>query len=162
MSFRIVLFIFLTFFNLYGFNLSQLQKLEEFQLKKNKNDLNFETVPKSDNQSVIIENNITQHQKILDEQEKNNTQKIKNISIFKYQTNQDILNKRIDEQISIDEKNLTRFGDNFFNNGNLINSNLMPVPNNYQISIGDSISIWLYGKKILILFFKWIKMGSFI
>ena len=76
MSFRIVIFIFLTFFNLYGFNLSQLQKLEEFQLKKNKNDLNFETVPKSDNQSVIIENNITQHQKILDEQEKNNTQKI--------------------------------------------------------------------------------------
>ena len=147
MSFRIVIFIFLTFFNLYGFNLSQLQKLEEFQLKKNKNDLNFETVPKSDNQSVIIENNITQHQKILDEQEKNNTQKIKNISIFKYQTNQDILNKRIDEQISIDEKNLTRFGDNFFNNGNLINSNLMPVHNNYQISIGDSISIWLYGKK---------------
>ena len=159
MNFRIVIFIFLTFFNLYGFNLSQLQKLEEFQLKKNKNDLNFETVPKSDNQSVIIENNITQHQKILDEQEKNNTQKIKNISIFKYQTNQDILNKRIDEQISIDEKNLTRFGDNFFNNGNLINSNLMPVPNNYQISIGDSISIWLYGKKNINTIFQVDKNG---
>ena len=137
MNFKIFIFIFLTFFNLYGFNLSQLQDFEKLQLKKNKNDLNFETVQKPDNQSVIIENNITQYQKILDEQEENDTQKIENISIFQYQTNKDILKKRIDEQISISDKNLTRFGDNFFNNGNLINSNLMPVPNNYQISIGD-------------------------
>jgi len=153
MNFQILILLLITFIKLYGINLLELQKLEKLQSNTNKESFNFANISKFDNKSIPIENNISEYDEVLknlkeiNQTENLDTKKDK-ISIFQYESNQKILKKSRLNQVLIDEKKeLQRFGDSFFNNGNLINSNLMPVPNNYKISIGDSISIWIYGKK---------------
>jgi hypothetical protein len=142
MYIKIFIIIFLFFSQLYGITISQLDALEKLQSKNNEENLNF-SQPKEE--SAVIKNNISQKKKTSNsiKQDKINNK----LSVFKYKSNQEILKKTINNKIIIDEKELKRFGDNFFKNGNLINSNLMPMSNSYQISIGDSISVWLYGKK---------------
>ena len=68
--------------------------------------------------------------------------------IFQYKSDDEIIKERDSLHISTSsEESLTRFGESFFQNKNLISRNSMSIPNSYRINKGDIISVWIYGGK---------------
>ncbi len=113
------------------------QKLSES--KKSKSNESNET---------IIENNIdtTSNEKKIATNTKK-TSLSKRINPFRYKSN-DILRMELNEkQQLLTAKKLSRYSMRFYANKNTIDSASLPTPDNYIISVGDSLNVHIYGDR---------------
>jgi len=89
---------------------------------------------------IVIEENIKN-----DINKKGDTKKSSYINPFEYQNNNKVLTQLATKQSIKIDKELNRFGVEFFKNKNSLNSNSLSVPDYYILNNGDIISIWIYG-----------------
>ncbi len=69
------------------------------------------------------------------------------INPLEYKQSKTLLQELKKEQSLKKHKILKRYGINFFRNRNSLDSSSIPVPDYYILSVGDKISIWIYGTK---------------
>ena len=90
------------------------------------------------------ENNVTEAQKTQIKKDKDNEEEIVK-NPFVYKMNEEIIKKIQKDKIKNEQKQLQRFGSNFFKNKNKINPYAVPTPDYYVLNSGDVISIHIYG-----------------
>ncbi len=142
------LLIYLTIFStlLYSVTLNDLQKIgSSAELQKKLENMKSESNYKAEIHDVPVENRIIKIAPVpktisqADEKLKKN--------IFSYKSDSSIVEERNDGHLKLEQTEIFRYGDSFFQNRNLQRTNSLSIPNEYQINIGDIISIWLYGAR---------------
>jgi protein involved in polysaccharide export with SLBB domain len=66
---------------------------------------------------------------------------------FAYKSSEQILKELRENQLHLVEKKLTRYSSRFFANKNLINPSSIPTPDDYIVSNGDTLIIYVYGDR---------------
>jgi len=72
---------------------------------------------------------------------------IKRVNPFKFESSQNINKTLSSKQQHFIKKSLKRYSNRFFANKNVINPSSMPTPDDYVISTGDTIMIYIYGDR---------------
>ncbi len=69
------------------------------------------------------------------------------INPFRYKTSEDIIQALRKQQLGLTKKKLQRYSSRFFANKNVINPTSIPTPDDYIISNGDKMVIYIYGDR---------------
>jgi len=147
MRFLLAILLFATLLNSASLqDIQNIGSVEEIQ-KKLETMKNSSQEQEIETKEVKITNNIATTEITKIPNIKQESAKVKS-GIFQYKNDDTIIKERNSLHISTSsEKEITRFGDKFFQNKNLISRNSMPIPNSYRINKGDIISVWIYGGK---------------
>ena len=95
------------------------------------------TVEEADTDSQEADNKLSQKSNIL----------VKRVNPFAYRSNREVRKELNAKQQAVKFSKLSRYSMSFYANKNKLDSSSLPTPNNYIMSVGDRVSIHVYGDR---------------